>query len=257
MILLIGSDDALLEGLSQLLAGAGHRIQVAHAVSEAEEMALPTAPLLVVVDRASVLPDNGERVSRIPLAPGGKFIWDHDKDSTTNPIPMIVPQVNGNINGTSVGQVPNGNPGVPNGLDTLCYPQHVGYTSDFKLMVNLGGALADTSWMDAGQPAMISYHVPTDNFAPYTEGIVNVPGTPLQVVNVQGSYIVQHFAHSLGNNAAFDALPFESTNQAAAFANSPAGLKDVTPGLYPFNMPTTIIGGVPIPSTTAPWEWTS
>ena len=74
MILLIGSDDALLEGLSQLLAGAGHRIQVAHAISEAEEMALPTAPLLVVVDRASVLPDNGERVSRIPLAPGGAFV---------------------------------------------------------------------------------------------------------------------------------------------------------------------------------------
>lgn len=194
---------------------------------------------------------------KIPSAPGGKFIWDHDANPNTNPIPMIVPQVNGNIDGTSVGQVPNANPGVPNGLDTLCYPQHVGYTSSFKLMVNLGGALADTSWMDPGQPAMISYHVPTDNFAPYGQGIVNVPGTNLQVVEVQGSYAVQHLAEDFGNNAAFGGLTYETTNQVQAFAESPAGFKDLAVGLYPFNVQTNVVGGVPIPTTTAPWEWTS
>lgn len=196
-----------------------------------------------------------DNYNKIPLAPGGKFFWDHDANPGTNPIPMVIPQVNGDINGTSVGQVPNA--AAPNGLDTLCYPQHVGYTSNFRLSVNLGGALADTSWIDPGQPAMISYHVPTDNYAPYGEGIVNVPGTNLQVVTVQGSYLVQTMADQFGNNASYAGLSFETTNQAQAFADSPAGFTDLKQGLYPFNVQTNLVNGVPIPVTTAPWEWTS
>lgn len=74
MLILIGTDDALLEGLAQLLAGAGHKVQVAHAVAEAEEIAAHSAPLLVVIDRDSVASDNGEAASRIPLASGGAFV---------------------------------------------------------------------------------------------------------------------------------------------------------------------------------------
>ncbi|MBK8061144.1 MAG: hypothetical protein IPK33_25585 [Gemmatimonadetes bacterium] len=71
MLILIGSDDALLEGLAQLLAGAGHKVKVAHSVEEAEELARQAAPLLVVIDRESVAADSGEAASRIPLASGG------------------------------------------------------------------------------------------------------------------------------------------------------------------------------------------
>lgn len=74
MLLVIGSDDALLEGLSQLLAGSGHGVVVAHSVAEAEEITRQSVPLLVVVDRGSVAMDGGERVSHIPLAPGGAFV---------------------------------------------------------------------------------------------------------------------------------------------------------------------------------------
>jgi len=74
MMILIGSDDALLEGLAQLLAGAGHRVQVAHSVADADELARQAAPLLVVVDRESVSGDSGAMVSRIPLAPGGAYV---------------------------------------------------------------------------------------------------------------------------------------------------------------------------------------
>lgn len=74
MLILIGTDDALLEGLAQLLAGAGHKVQVAHSVAEAEEIAAQSAPLLVVIDRDSVASDNGEAASRIPLASGGAFV---------------------------------------------------------------------------------------------------------------------------------------------------------------------------------------
>jgi len=74
MLLLIGTDDALLEGLTQLLAGGGQRVTIAHTVAEAEEIARQTAPLLVVVDRGSVAPDGGARVAHIPLAPGGAYV---------------------------------------------------------------------------------------------------------------------------------------------------------------------------------------
>lgn len=74
MFLLIGQDEALLEGLAQLLAGAGHRIRVARSLDEAEELARQSAPLMIVVDRGSVIADGGARISRIPLASGGAFV---------------------------------------------------------------------------------------------------------------------------------------------------------------------------------------
>jgi CheY-like chemotaxis protein len=74
MLILIGTDDALLEGLAQLLAGAGHRVQVAGSVAEAQELAQHAPPLLVVVNRDSVVEDSGESVARIALAPGGAYV---------------------------------------------------------------------------------------------------------------------------------------------------------------------------------------
>jgi CheY-like chemotaxis protein len=74
MLLLIGPDDALLEGLAQLLAGAGHGVHTAHSVGDAVEQARQSPPLLIVIDRGSVVSDHGESASRIPLAPGGAFV---------------------------------------------------------------------------------------------------------------------------------------------------------------------------------------
>lgn len=74
MLLLIGSDDALLEGLVQMLAGGGIRVRVARSVTEGADFAMEEAPLVLVVDRECMVPDDGHRVSRIPLAPGGALI---------------------------------------------------------------------------------------------------------------------------------------------------------------------------------------
>ena len=189
---------------------------------------------------------------QIPTASGGKFIYDHDGNAATPPIPMVIPQVNGDIYGTSVGVNPADG-------DTLCYINHPGYNSNFRLSVNLAGALADSTWLLPNQTTQISFHVPTDNFAPYNTGIVNVPGTNLQVVDVVGSYFVQHKATALGNQTSITGIAANTylnyaTNQAAAFTNSPAGLKSPAAALYPFNMPNGANG---LPITTAPWEWTS
>src|SRR5690606_6645115 len=99
------------------------------------------------------------------------------------PIPMVIPQIHGDIYGTSYGINPlNG--------DTLSVPNHVGYDSKFQLTVNVGGAMGDTSWLDPGDGPFISYHVPTDPNAPYKEFSLIVPTTGDQVVEVQGSYLV-------------------------------------------------------------------
>jgi CheY-like chemotaxis protein len=74
MLLLIGPDDALLEGLAQLLAGAGHGVRAARSMDDAMEQARQSAPLLIVLDRGSVVSDHGEAAARIPLAPGGAFV---------------------------------------------------------------------------------------------------------------------------------------------------------------------------------------
>lgn len=196
---------------------------------------------------------------KIPLASDGKFFWDHDNNPATPPIPMVIPQVNGDIYGTSVGL----NPATG---DTLCYANHVGYDSDFALAINMAGACADSAWVDPGQTPIISFHVPHDNFAPYGEGIVNVPGTNLQVVKVQGSFTIQHMLEDNGNNNPYDQEDYYGVtgNQAAAFANTPASpntldltdYTDNTPGLFPFLKPLVPAGGTLIPTTTAPWEWT-
>lgn len=213
--------------------------------------------------------------SKIVTATNGKFLWN-PRTVTGNPcapdqiIPMVIEQVNGNVDGTTVGVSPITDP--MNGcalvkLDTLCYPNWPGYSSDFNLAVNMAGALGDSTWLDPAsqnpQPALISFHVPNDNLAPYNSGTLSVPGQdpPLQVVEVQGSYYVQgaledYGQHDLLVDATANNYLDLQVNQLQAFANSPAGLKDPRAGLYPL-----VVADDPnepgAPSTTAPWEWTS
>jgi len=50
-----------------------------------------------------------------------------------------------------------------------------GYNSDVQFIFNMGGALGDTSWMEAGDPPMVAFHVVSDPYAPYDIGDVIVP----------------------------------------------------------------------------------
>jgi len=74
MLVLIGTDDALLEGLAQTLAGASLPVRVARSVDEAEELSQGAKPLLVVVDRATVAGIAGERLAALPQVPGGAIV---------------------------------------------------------------------------------------------------------------------------------------------------------------------------------------
>jgi hypothetical protein len=163
-----------------------------------------------------------------------KFIGE---DGDGNPVPMVLDFVNGDIYGTSLGINPLDG-------DTLCYPNHVGYNSDFQACVNMGGAMGDLSWLDEGDIPMISFHSPTDPFAPYDEGIVIVPVLNLPVVEVHGSYAVQQAAAAFGNNDVFANTDFTDPYTMAADA-----VNEGFDGLFPLNRPEGW------EADSAPWEW--
>nr|MBS0037218.1 T9SS type A sorting domain-containing protein [Saprospiraceae bacterium] len=169
-----------------------------------------------------------------------------------NPDPYVLQPIHGDPFGTSVGIHPQTG-------DTLSRPNHVTYAdgssinSDVQLSVNLGGALADTSWVSPNNPPMVSFHVPTDPFAPYMEGVLIVPTTGDLIVEVQGSYLVQYKANELGLNDVFKDAGIDDHYTVGANANN-----DGLEGLYPFLQPvlTNPFNQQPAPQT-APWEWWS
>lgn len=72
-ILLVGQDEALLEGLVQSLVALGHSPEVAFSVTEARESATRVQPLLAVVDRRFAAASAADVLS-LPLAPGGALV---------------------------------------------------------------------------------------------------------------------------------------------------------------------------------------
>jgi len=162
--------------------------------------------------------------------------------------PMVQEQYNGDIFGVQaqlgiVDATYNAITGIPLG-DTLFIPNHPGYDSDFELAVNMGGALGDSTWMDPGDIPLISFHVPTDAFAPCETDILNVPTLmgPQPVVEVSGSCDMQQYAEDFGLNDIFNTIPtgFDPFGEASSSSLS---------GFFPFN-------GTP-GDTGSPWEWTT
>lgn len=99
---------------------------------------------------------------------------------------------------------PLGLPEIDTNATGRNFINHPGYSSDVDMVLNLGGALGDSSWIEAGDPAMVSAHCRYDFFAPYYQGMVQVPvGTQFfPVVYVAGSHQTIRMANSLGNNSA-------------------------------------------------------
>lgn len=75
-VLLVGGDDALLEGLAQSFAALGYAPRVAPTLHDAREAAPAAAPLLAVVDRAMASVSSAETLA-IALAPGGALVLYH------------------------------------------------------------------------------------------------------------------------------------------------------------------------------------
>ena len=73
LILLVGTELPLLEGVSQSLGALGFTPIVAQSLHEARELAAHEPPLVTVVSRRLADESSAEMLS-IPLAPGGAFV---------------------------------------------------------------------------------------------------------------------------------------------------------------------------------------
>lgn len=127
-------------------------------------------------------------------------------------IPMVLEQYNGNVEATGPTTIVDALYSSLSRLkigDTLCIPNHVGFSSLFKLAVNMGGALGDSTWINAGEVPLISYHVTTDPFAPCGTDVLNVPtATGAQpVLEVSGSCDVSDIVDRKGLNEIFKTIP--------------------------------------------------
>jgi len=125
---------------------------------------------------------------------------------------------------------------------------HAGFSNDVSTVVNLGGALGDISWLEAGDVPMIGFHCWKDVFAPYDSGTVIVPTTGEPVVDVHGTRQAIKKAVALGNNADLVAANFTDPISLRAYS---LNAKAQYEGLYEFRTPTTPAGL----EEGSPWDW--
>ncbi len=179
-----------------------------------------------------------------------------DKFTGENGIPYVVEQVDGNI---------DGGPGATRLPDPL---QEAGISKEVSVAANIGGALADISWLEAGDVPMISMHCVRDPFAPFDDGTVVVPTTNEDVVDVSGPNVFIQKANALGNNSAFTSIPDGNdpyTDRARSLygqtfdyilASQPTITINPSPeGLYPFVLPINTLDGNRFTNQGSPWDW--
>jgi hypothetical protein len=170
--------------------------------------------------------------------------------------PYVIEAIDGDI---------DGGPGVTRLPDPR---QEAGISKEINMSINAGGALADISWLEAGEPPMVTIHCIRDPFAPFDDGTVVVPTTNENVVDVSGGNVFIQAANDLGNNDAFNEIPdgdpftdrarslygqtFDyilPTEPTITVSESPEGL---FPVLLPINEP---IQGTPFFNESGPWDW--
>jgi hypothetical protein len=136
-----------------------------------------------------------------------------------------------------------------------------GFNAETHFTVNLGGALADTSWLSPGDQPMVAFHTAFDPFAPFTEGIVIVPTTGGPVVPVQGSNLFMELVNQYGNNDGFASIPDGDpfTNRARSLygtsvthGSTTVNINDDVEGLFPVIRP---FWPAPLSEEASPWQW--
>jgi hypothetical protein len=86
LVLAIGPDSALLEGVSQTLTAAGHRVVIASAISDGVDALNGARPLVALVHCDDLL--RGEGLGRLLLAQGGAMLAYHSDESEAPTLPF-------------------------------------------------------------------------------------------------------------------------------------------------------------------------
>ncbi len=169
--------------------------------------------------------------------PAGKFLLDLNGDMVPE-TPMVRQEFHGDINGEVTTVVPMGGGfGLMEG-DTSNYANHVGYSNEHHLSINVGGALGDISWLNDNMIPMISVQSPFDQFAPYDDDILKVPTTGDPIVQVQGAQKIGEWLESSGTNQQWKDYGFTDAVTMEAMTNSTvSGGHDYFEGVYPLFNP--------------------
>jgi len=125
---------------------------------------------------------------------------------------------------------------------------HSGFSNDVAMSINIGGALGDISWMEAGDVPMVGFHTWKDQFAPYDSGTVIVPTTGEAVVDVHGTRTAIKKAVALGNNSPIVNRTFIDDVSARGYS---LNAKAQAEGLFEFRLPMTSANR----EEGSPWEW--
>jgi len=137
-------------------------------------------------------------------------------------------------------------------------------STNVQVTANIGGALADSSWMEIGDAPMITMQAVRDPFAPFGYGTVVVPTTNEDVVEVDGANNSIMRAQRLGNNVVFAGIASADpyTKKARSLYNktvdyiypSPQNVIKIRSGegMYPVLLPkaSTILN-----NQASPWQW--
>jgi hypothetical protein len=129
------------------------------------------------------------KVSEVTNLPKFQFL-----DGGTNYPPFGTPMIN-QTNSTP----PASWGGLAPFLDGFTAGSNQGPGSNYQLVLNIGGAVGDTSWIEAGEQPIISMHGPFDPTTPYRTAVVNVAGTAQAIVEVSGSRDVTVKSLAVGN----------------------------------------------------------
>ena len=168
-------------------------------------------------------------------------------NSVSPPAPYVNQTLSGNFDGTTSGA-----------LNTANLPT---FSSKIKMAFNIGGAVGDSSWIQAGEVPIVALQCTKDPNAPYTYGPVIVPNTGNFVVNASGSADVIRICNkpAINNNAIFHNSLF--TDVYTTRANS---INHGQEGLFPFitpapgaNMSCTGAGANAQSQQGSPWDWWS
>ncbi|MGD1843759.1 MAG: T9SS type A sorting domain-containing protein [Salibacteraceae bacterium] len=126
------------------------------------------------------------------------------------------------------------------GNSALNVENHPGFASNPQLVLNLGGAAGDSSWIEAGEVPVVAFHGVADALTPYATQDVIVAATGDVIVEVSGSLDVIRRNQNLGNQDVFINANFTDVYTQAA--QTKTGLE----GLFPFQ---GALNGF------EPWSW--
>jgi acetyl esterase/lipase len=211
-----------------------------------------------------------DTVSELLIYP--KF-WDTSDPDPSNHVPLIAPNFGlsmdtvygyGNIDGTDTAYYPANFPPFNFPVDVLWnIGNNPSYSNDVNMAFNLGGTLADLSWLDYTGIPLVSFHCENDPFASIDSGVIIVPTTgDIVIPSVVGSRTAAHYNTLWGNNAGFNQAGLTDTlTQMANSYNSAWDAQHglVYDGLYVFDTPApsttpNAFGEMPY-HESSPWDW--